>query len=278
MYFHNVNKFNARANNISGNCFPMTSDSNSIVFIWTFRPLFIIRDKDVFTTKDYQVEVNLIFFNDEFGIGLFLCGLVFQAISQIYLFCKQSGLSLYIIHFVRILTAEYQYVQENLSQVVRNSVDNKFDEELKHVLKQYSIIIQISKELPKLFSINVTTTYINSTIKLSILAYKVVHGSKDFFERLLVTFYASGIITEVYLMCDSIDLLKESSTSIFDQAFHEPWYKHNLSFKKIFLLMVLTNRMECRLTTCKPTDLTLPALKTILSNAYSAGLLLMGMQ
>lgn len=48
-----------------------------------------------------------------------------------------------------------------------------------------------------------------------------------------------------------------------DMAFHENWYEFGPSIKRTFMLMILSNNLECKLTRCEKLNLSLPSFMTV---------------
>jgi len=47
------------------------------------------------------------------------------------------------------------------------------------------------------------------------------------------------------------------------KAFHEKWYQFGPSVKRTFMLMILSNNLECKLSTCDKFNLSLPSFMTV---------------
>lgn len=46
-------------------------------------------------------------------------------------------------------------------------------------------------------------------------------------------------------------------------AFHENWYRFEISVKRIFILMILSNSLECKLAAFDKFNLSLPSFMTV---------------
>jgi len=52
------------------------------------------------------------------------------------------------------------------------------------------------------------------------------------------------------------------------KAFHEKWYQFGPSVKRTFMLMILSNNLECKLSTCDKFNLSLPSFMTVRESLY----------
>ncbi|XP_034939846.1 odorant receptor 67c-like [Chelonus insularis] len=295
MNFYNVNKFNNLVNTFSGNCLPVTTNNQDYTisknvyryylmclltaFIWSLIPLISILEKDEFTSEDFSVPINFFSLLDgKVNVTVFIIVIFFESIAHIYLVAKKAAINLYLIHFVKISTANYLFIRHQLAEVFHTSSETELMEKLKIILDQQRLIIQVTKEFPTLFSPNIIATYLHSTVELCSAAFMMVTASGNIFEQFLILLYTSGVVIEIYLVCYSIELLKRACLSIVDEAFHEPWYDQKLYLQKMFMMIVFTSLIQCRLSTFKTFELSLPVFKVILSNAYSVCLLLLEVQ
>lgn len=51
-----------------------------------------------------------------------------------------------------------------------------------------------------------------------------------------------------------------------DKAFHEEWYQFEPSVKRMFILMIISNKLECKLSTLENYNLTLPSFMRVSFN------------
>lgn len=54
-----------------------------------------------------------------------------------------------------------------------------------------------------------------------------------------------------------------------NEAFHEKWYQFAPSVQRTFMLMILGNNLECKLSTCNKFNLSLPSFMTVRVNVFS---------
>ncbi|XP_034939849.1 uncharacterized protein [Chelonus insularis] len=236
--------------------------SMSSIIIWAFMPIFAVFNKNNFTMNDFRLPIG--FFNwQSFGIQIFLTGFMIQLVGCIYNGFKKAAINIYIVHFIALLIGQYLYLQYRLAAIFHNSTNEELMEELKQLLNQHRIVVKIAKEFPKLFFINTTITYINATLNFCVMGFMLLTMSGSYFERSLVATYFGGLFVEVYIMCASVDRLQELSVSITKEAFGEPWYNRELYIQKLFAIIMSTNMMECKLSTCGPINLSLINLKTV---------------
>ncbi|XP_014483590.1 PREDICTED: uncharacterized protein LOC106749054, partial [Dinoponera quadriceps] len=77
----------------------------------------------------------------------------------------------------------------------------------------------------------------------------------------MIMFTLGGVL-QFYILCSSVQQLLDASTGMTDVAFHENWYQFGSPIKRTFILMILSNNLKCKLTTCEKLNLSLPSFMT----------------
>ncbi|KYM85940.1 hypothetical protein ALC53_04349 [Atta colombica] len=78
-------------------------------------------------------------------------------------------------------------------------------------------------------------------------------------EALSIVMFACGSIVQFYILCSCVQQLLDASQQMTNKAFHEKWYQFGPSVKRTFMLMILGNNLECKLSMCDKFNLSLPS-------------------
>ncbi|XP_043267959.1 odorant receptor 67c-like [Venturia canescens] len=251
-------------------CFVATS-------IWSAAPLLQIFNADEFTYTDLTVPGYMP--GEPFGKSVLAAGAIFQVFGACSLHFTKISFDLYVIHFIAVLTAQYKFLGEEVSRALRDENGEKDEravlDALHQCVRHHSVVIQIGRELSKILAFYIGATYLSCILKFCFLAFGVFTFESASIEKMTHVMGSVAIIVQVFLLCAvSEDLLTES-TSVTESAFHENWYARSPAVKRVFCMMEMSNRIECRLSAYRVIDLAVPTLALILSKSYSACLLLL---
>ncbi|XP_032668180.1 uncharacterized protein LOC116842708 [Odontomachus brunneus] len=97
------------------------------------------------------------------------------------------------------------------------------------------------------------------------------------------TGYSEWEQTEMKALCQHHNTLIHldmymQSTEVTDEAFHQKWYMSESPIKKIFMLIIMANNLQCKLATFEKFNLSLPSFMMILNQSYSIALLFLKMK
>ncbi|XP_032667059.1 uncharacterized protein LOC116842245 [Odontomachus brunneus] len=255
------------------------------VFVWFLLPFLIIFEKRNFFYEDFKMPAA--FSNQPFSTQTFVLGSSLILIGNIHIFLKKCGLYVYIIHIMLMITAQYRYIAKNLATIFRNAdkrhelgeaykTEQWTENALKTLCRRHTIVTRLSIILRGILSSSLNMLYINSVLRFCFTAVLFTTVlSASFIEVLLVTVYSSGSIIEFYMLCSCVQQLQDASTEITDEAFHEKWYRFGPSIRRTFMLMILANKLGCKLSTCEKFSLSLSSFMTILNQSYSIALVLL---
>ncbi|XP_019700463.1 odorant receptor 67c-like isoform X2 [Harpegnathos saltator] len=263
--------------------------SVTTITIWTVQPVTIAFDKGAFFYVDYNLPAA--FTSEPFSRGVLIASSVVMTIGSVFLFLKKFGVDVYMMHIVLILTVQYRYIGRKLTLLFRdlqgdNRVDGLCDKrfhlkadwrtkrELRALCQHHNTVLRISIMLKKLLSVNFSLLYVNSVFRfcfISILMSTV--PSMNLSEGISVLLFAFGSAMQFFLLCFSVQTLSDASTEITDTAFNENWYQYGSSIKRIFLLLIMTNNLECKIAAIEKFNLSLPSFMTIMNQSYSIALL-----
>ncbi|KAG5307301.1 OR67C protein, partial [Acromyrmex insinuator] len=260
------------------------------VFVWACLPFLFIFKKIFFFYEDYRMPA--VFSKQPFSLDVFLLGSVLILIGNMYVFVKKVGMDVYMIHLVLLITAQYRYIAIKLAVIFRdgNSL-SKLDEshqkycsginrwvkkEMIALCRHHSNIVHLSSMLKKLLSLNFSMIYVNSVLRFCFIGIMLsTVPSTTVPEALSIVMFACGSIVQFYMLCSCVQQLLDASQQMTNKAFHEKWYQFGPSVKRTFMLMILGNNLECKLSTCDKFNLSLPSFMTILNQSYSIALLLL---
>ncbi|XP_011688661.1 PREDICTED: uncharacterized protein LOC105450505 isoform X1 [Wasmannia auropunctata] len=256
------------------------------ITIWTIQPIVLVFEKSTFFYEDYQLPTA--FTTEPFSSRVLISSTIFMTIGSIYSFLQKFGVDVYMMHLVLMLTAQYRYTAAKLSILFQDLQnyhdksqkghyrlkDRSTEEELRKLCLHQNTVLRMSVILKKVLSVNFSLLYINNVLRfcfIGILLSSV--PSMSFTEAISVTSFAIGSLTQFFLLCSSVQTLSDASTEITDKAFDESWYQYGLSMKRIFMLLIMSNNLECRIAAIGKFNLSLPSFMTIMNQSYSIALL-----
>ncbi|XP_043485004.1 odorant receptor 22c-like [Leptopilina heterotoma] len=258
------------------------------VFFWTVSPIIKIMEQNEFSILDFRVPTY--FIEESFTMILFICGTLFQAISASILIGKKSSIDFYVIHMITLVTSEYRYVSDELESLFETNsvIDLKIsdkDEKLfdnvsrikkfKRLIQHHNSVTEIGKLLKSLLSLNIALTYGNCIFRFCFLSFMIITLPISIFDKCLIVLYTSGSMIQVFMLCYCAQTLLEASTSVTKNAFYKEWYKCDLSCQKIYFNMMISNKLECKLTAFGTIDMSISTFMIILKQSYSACLFLL---
>ncbi|XP_033214885.1 odorant receptor 67c-like [Belonocnema kinseyi] len=270
----------------------------SVIF-WTGLPIVGIMEKDKFSYVDYRVPIYLP--EAPFSRIPFACGVLFEMIGSGFTIAKKTGIDVYMMHMITLLTSEYRYISAELENIFgQNRTTEEADHEinikkiveenenkerihnqetirnnLKRLIQHHGVVTQAGQMLKSLLSLNVAVTYCNCIFRFCFLAFMMLTIPSTYFDKCLLAIYTSGSLIQVYMLCFSVQALLEASTSITDEAFYKQWYNCDLWSQRTFAKIMISKKFECRLTAFGTIDLTIKTFTMILRQSYSACLFLL---
>ncbi|XP_017882721.2 uncharacterized protein LOC108626516, partial [Ceratina calcarata] len=117
--------------------------------------------------------------------------------------------------------------------------------------------------LKKLLSPNVGILYINYVFRFCFLGFMLVTVSTMNFQKYLIILYTVGALTQFYVLCFCMQELLEASRSIADDVIYETWYMYDMPLQHVTTMIVLGNKLECKLSSLRNIDLTLPSFMSV---------------
>ncbi|XP_070164796.1 odorant receptor 85f-like [Polyergus mexicanus] len=256
------------------------------ITIWTIQPILLIFEKTNFSYVDYNLPTA--FSAEPFSVNILISSTFFMTIASVYSFLKKYSVDVYMMHLVLMLTAQYRYMAIKLSLLFRDSQDNRdesqrryhpmtnqrIEKELRVLCRHQNTVLHISFLLRKLLSVNFSLLYLNSVFRfcfIAILMSSVPYMT--FMEGISVLSFTMGSVMQFFLLCSSVQTLSDASIEVTDKAFHEAWYQFRPSMKRIFLLLIMANNLECKIAAIEKFNLSLPSFMTIMNQSYSIALL-----
>ncbi|XP_072760427.1 uncharacterized protein [Anoplolepis gracilipes] len=262
------------------------------VFLFCCTSLPLAMEKNTFFYEDYKIPV--IFSKEPFSTDIFLLGSIILLISNMYVFFRKVGVDVYMTYLVALITAQYQYVSLRLVSIFRdddpqcnngsfqenhsNNIDFFTKKEIKILCRHYNSVTCIILMLKKLLSLNFSLIYINNVFRFCFIGIMLTKISTSVLEGFMVFMYGSGAILQFYILCSSVQKLVEASMEVTDKAFHENWYRFDISIKRTFILVIMAGNLELKLSTFEKFSLSLPSFMAVLNQSYSIALLLLRMK
>ncbi|XP_020298838.1 odorant receptor 67c-like [Pseudomyrmex gracilis] len=255
------------------------------ITLWTITPILLIFEKNIFFYVDYNLPTA--FSTEPFSFSILFWSTVLMTVGSVYLFLKKFSLDVYMMHLVLLLTAQYRYAAVKLMMLFRDPLDNDksrekhfftsnlwAEKELQSLCRYQNNVLRISFMLRKLLSVNFSFLYLNNVFRFCFIGVLMsTVPSMTFMEGISVTSYAMGSVTQFFLLCSSVQTLSDASTKMTDRAFEEGWYQFGTSLKRTFILLIMANNLECKLTAVEKFNLSLPSFMTIMNQSYSIALL-----
>ncbi|XP_067207039.1 odorant receptor 85f-like isoform X1 [Linepithema humile] len=254
------------------------------IVMWSGTPLALIFHRNFFFYVDYRMPVA--FSKEPVTTTVFVIGSFIIMISSMYIFTKKVSVDSYMMHMILLITAQYKYIALKLSMIFKDGLlqsdrnssnekeyylekDNDAEEKIKNICRHHNTIVRITLMLSDLLSLNFSLIYVNSVLRVCGIAIMVFAiPSTTPLEGSLILMYASGGILQLYILCSCVQQLLDASVEITDQAFHEEWYRYRTSVKRKFMLMIMANNLDIKLSTFAKYNLSLPSFMTVSLNAY----------
>ncbi|CAD1468812.1 unnamed protein product, partial [Heterotrigona itama] len=250
-----------------------TIANTTAVTVWIALPLLEIFRKDQFYYSDYGVPAAIS--NEPFSTGIFIGGVVLQILGAACTIIRKIGLDLYTMHFIILMTAQYKYLRIKIAtifqqepgtlhiDIVKRNISPGDKGTVKHEMRlltrHYETVVEMAVMLRKLLSPNIGFLYIEYVFRFCFMSFMLVTSIGFFPEKCLVTMYTLGALMQFYILCYSIQELIEASETVTDDVIHEKWYFHDVSLQRAIIMMILTNKLECKLCSLQSIDLTLPS-------------------
>ncbi|XP_015591470.1 odorant receptor 67c-like isoform X2 [Cephus cinctus] len=250
------------------------------VVLFCGSPIYKVFKKDQFSYNDFRIPAYIP--GEPYSTGLFIAGILFETLGGFYTILKKASIDIYLIHVITLLTAQYKYLSleliniingknENINKSDLESLDNERNEkiektvqiELKKWIRHREVVMEIGKILKNLLVLNVVYVYLNCIFRFCFLGFLLISSSGDYFIQALVCSYTVVCLMQVYVLCFCAQNLLDSSTAMTHDAFYEKWYAYGPSTKRIFSMILISNKMECRLSMCGVVDLTLPTFMAV---------------
>ncbi|KAL0114637.1 hypothetical protein PUN28_011737 [Cardiocondyla obscurior] len=233
---------------------------------------------------DYRIPIA--FTKQPFSLKVFVLGSLFIIISSIYLFLKKVSVDTYMVHLILMVTVQYRYFALKIAMICREDegkdsqeLNRRKEIEIKALCRHYRDMIYITSLLRKLLSLNFSLIYVNSVFRFCFIGIMISSiTSTTFWEAISIMIYASGAVVQLYILCSCVQQLLDASTEMTDKAFHENWYLLQPPVKRIFILTIMANNLECKIATFEKFNLSLPSFMTILNQSYSVALLFLKMK
>ncbi|XP_025986849.1 uncharacterized protein LOC113003096 [Solenopsis invicta] len=258
------------------------------VFLWACLPFVLIFKEESFFYDDYRTPA--VFSYQPFSFNVFLLGSILLLMGNMYIFVKKVGLDVYMIHIVLLITAQYRYIATKLTAIFRDGnplsefdgsrqkycseVDRWVEKEIRALCRHHNTVVHLSSMLKQLLSVNFTLIYVNSVFRFCFIGIMLsTVPSTTLPEALAIVMFSCGSIVQFYMLCSCVQQLLDASKQMTNSAFHEKWYQFGPSVKRTFMLMMLGNNLECKLSMCDKFNLSLPSFMAILNQSYSIALL-----
>ncbi|XP_029035124.2 uncharacterized protein LOC114872255 isoform X3 [Osmia bicornis bicornis] len=177
------------------------------------------------------------------------------------------------IRFAMILRHNLKNVEEDVWQSVPWKEEQNVKQEMRMLTCHYESIIKMATILKKVLAPNIGVLYINNVFRFSFLSIMFVMASATEMEKYLIMSYSIGALIQLYMLCFSIQELFEASIAVADDAFYEKWCVYDTSLLRATAIMTFGSKLECKLSSVRSIDLTLPSFMSILNQAYSMCLL-----
>ncbi|XP_032668194.1 odorant receptor 49a-like [Odontomachus brunneus] len=257
------------------------------IIAWNCVPLVLLFEKDVFCYEDYRIPVA--FSDQPFSTTTFLLGTFVLSVGTLYTFLKKVGVDVYMVHMVLMLTAQYRYIAVRMTTIFQNrNKNNEYQKtgssewektEMKALCQHHNTLIHITLLLKEILSLNFSVLYMNGVLRFCFIGIMMsAIPSTTFWEAVSILMYASGAIVQLYILCSCVQQLLDASTEVTDEAFHHKWYMCQSPIKKIFMLIIMANNLECKLATFEKFNLSLPSFMMILNQSYSIAVLFLKMK
>ncbi|EZA61767.1 ObirOr5-A6 [Ooceraea biroi] len=255
------------------------------IIVWCSAPFVVILERNYFFYVDYRMPV---FYAEEpFSISIFVLGTLILMVSSMYTFTKKVSVDSYMIHMILLVTAQYKYIASKLSMIFQDGIHNNgpkerysnvdcyTEKEIKSLCQHHNLTLQIILLLKTLLSLNLSLIYVNSVFRFCFIGVMILSiSSTTLLETSMIIIYASGAIVQLYILCSCVQQLLDAGIEITDKAFHEEWYRYGKSIKHMFVILIMANNLDCKLSTFDNLNLSLSSFMQILNSSYSIAILL----
>ncbi|EGI66379.1 hypothetical protein G5I_05106 [Acromyrmex echinatior] len=247
----------------------------SIIIYHAKQPIILVFEKFIF----FYVNCNLLatFSSEPFSNNAMISSTVLKIVGTIYLFLKKFGMDVYMMHLVLMLTAQYRYTATKLAILFRDlqiynesrkehypMENRRIERELRKLCLHQNIVLNMSFILKKLLSVNFSLLYINNVLRFCFIGIILsTVPLMNIAEGISVTIFGIGTLTQFFVLCSSVQTLSDASTKITDKAFDEGWYQLGPSLKRIFILLIISNNLECKIAAIGKFNLSLPSFMTV---------------
>ncbi|KAF3054467.1 Odorant receptor 311 [Nylanderia fulva] len=261
------------------------------LILWFTVPFALILKKNSFVYLDYRMPVVLS--KEPFSNGIFLLGSLIVMFSSMYIFTKKVSVDSYVINMILLVTAQYKYIALKLSMIFQDErlqndnhssskktpcpeINLYAEKEMKYICRHHNVVLHVTLMLRELLALSLSIIYLNSVFRFCCIAIMVISiPSSDLNVKFVFTLYACGGIVQLYILCSCVQQLLDASSEMTDKAFHKGWYRYGTSIKRIFIIMMMANNLELKLSTFKRYNLSLSSFMTILNQSYSIALILL---
>ncbi|KAL0114651.1 hypothetical protein PUN28_011743 [Cardiocondyla obscurior] len=246
------------------------------ITVWTGQPVMLALNQSDFYYTDYNLPAA--FSAEPFSSRVFVSSTIIMTVGSVYLFLKKFGVDVYMMHLVLMLTAQYRYAAVKLTMLC-NSLQNYDEEsqkehfrkenlrvkkELRKICHHLRTLLNMSFILKKLLSVNFSLLYVNNVFRFCFVGMLLsTVPSLSFSEAISIISYAMGSVMQFFVLCSSVQTLSDASTKITDQAFDEDWYHLEPSMKRTFMLLIMSNNLECKIAAIGKFNLSLPSFMTV---------------
>lgn len=106
------------------------------VFVWFSLPLLMVLERESFFYEDFRLPA--VFSKQPFSSRTFVLGSVLVLVGNVQIFLKKSGLDIYMIHLVLMITALYRYTAKKLASIFREANERYNLEEVSGEVDQWT--------------------------------------------------------------------------------------------------------------------------------------------
>ncbi|XP_043269121.1 putative odorant receptor 92a [Venturia canescens] len=232
---------------------------------WSAAPLLQLINNDQFSYADFTIPAYVP--GEPFGKMVFVAGVIFQIFGSCSINLGVMSVDLYVIHFIAVLAALYEFVSEEVTRAIRDEKEEKKEQDVIDALNQciryHCSVVRIGQRLARVLAFYIGATYFSCILKFCFLAFGVFTFGSANIEKVSYLVFVCGCIVQVFLICSSVEDLLTKSTSVTKNAFHESWYTRSAKVKKIFCMIEVTNQMECRMSAYGIVELVVPTLALV---------------
>ncbi|KAL0114635.1 hypothetical protein PUN28_011736 [Cardiocondyla obscurior] len=157
--------------------------------IWIIVPVGTVFKRNFFFYEDYRLPFAIS--KQPFSTEIFLIGNLLLVFCSVYVLIKKAAVDIYMLNFVMLMTAQYQYISLKLKEVLRKEYSpNKLDEtkrtnyseidferkmEIKRICRHHSTVIRMSAMLKELLSLSFSLIYVNNILRFSFVGVMLLN-------------------------------------------------------------------------------------------------------